>query len=130
LSDIPSDLKYTQSHEWVRSLEDGQVEIGVTDYAQNALGDIVFIEIPKVGRHLNAGEPFAVIESVKAASDAYIPVSGTINASNSKLTDQPELLNQEPYGAGWLVRVAVDGSAPASQLLTADEYEKFLADQA
>jgi glycine cleavage system H protein len=129
VSNVPSDLQYTRSHEWVRRLASGEVEIGVTDHAQEALGDLVFVEVPDVGRTLTAGSPCAVVESVKAASDVYSPVNGKVTASNSSLVTQPELLNQEPYGAGWLIRVAPDASA-GSQLLSAADYEKFLAEQA
>jgi glycine cleavage system H protein len=130
VSDLPNDLQYTRSHEWVRRLASGEVEVGVTDHAQQALGDLVFVEVPEVGRELNAGDPCAVVESVKAASDVYCPVSGKVVASNATLVTSPELLNQEPYGAGWLMRIAPAAAAAASQLLSAAEYERFLADQA
>ena len=121
---IPSDLKYTKSHEWVRSLTDGRVEIGISDHAQAALGDLVFVEVPQIGRAVAAGEACAVVESVKAASDVYSPVSGRIVARNEDLAQQPELLNSDPYGAGWLMRVEIDGAAPA--LLTPEAYAEFL----
>ena len=121
---IPSDLKYTKSHEWVRSLTDGRVEIGISDHAQAALGDLVFVEVPQIGRAVAAGEACAVVESVKAASDVYSPVSGRIVARNEDLAQQPELLNSDPYGAGWLMRVEIDGPAPA--LLTPEAYAAFL----
>lgn len=121
---IPSDLKYTKSHEWVRSLTDGRVEIGISDHAQAALGDLVFVEVPQIGRAVAAGEACAVVESVKAASDVYSPVSGRIVARNEDLAQQPELLNSDPYGAGWLMRVEIDGAAPA--LLTPEAYAAFL----
>lgn len=126
MSNTPSDLKYTKSHEWVRKLPNGQVEVGITDHAQEALGDLVFVEVPQVDRRLAAGEACAVVESVKAASDVYSPVSGRVVASNSDLAQRPELLNQDPYGAGWLMRVKVEESEPDGVLLTAAEYTQFL----
>ncbi len=105
MSNIPSDLRYAKSHEWVRQASDGTVEIGISDHAQSALGDLVFAEVPMVGRTLSAGEAAAVVESVKAASDVYSPVGGKVIASNSALANKPELLNQDPYGAGWLFRL-------------------------
>lgn len=128
-NNIPTDLQYTRSHEWVRALEDDQVEIGVTDHAQSALGDLVFVDLPAVGRRVNAGEPCAVIESVKAASDIYSPVNGKVVASNTELANQPELFNQAPYVTGWLIRIELDGSAPRDPLLSASEYEQFLIEQ-
>jgi glycine cleavage system H protein len=109
---VPDDLQYTKTHEWVRDLPDGRVEIGITDHAQQALGDLVFVEVPPVGRDLKAGEPFAVVESVKAASDVYTPVSGKVTARNDDLTQKPELLNADPYGAGWLMRLDPARRAP------------------
>lgn len=126
MSDTPSDLKYTKSHEWVRTLANGQVQVGITDHAQEALGDLVFVEVPQLDRRLAAGEACAVVESVKAASDVYSPVSGRVVANNGDLAQRPELLNQDPYGAGWLMRLEVDASAPGGALLTAAEYAQFL----
>jgi glycine cleavage system H protein len=126
VSDIPGDLKYTKSHEWVRTLSPTAVEIGITDHAQAALGDLVFVEIPAAGAKLTAGSACAVVESVKAASDIYSPVDGTVAASNTALADEPELLNREPYAAGWLIRIDVNaGQAPP--LLSAAEYAAYLA---
>ena len=102
---IPEDLQYTPSHEWVRTLPDGSVEIGLTDYAQKELGDLVFANLPQEGDELAAGEPFADVESVKAVSDIYSPVSGTVQAVHEELLDSPQLINENPYGA-WFVRVA------------------------
>lgn len=130
MSNIPTDLQYTRSHEWVRRLPNGQVEIGITDHAQGALGDLVFVEVPEVGRQLKAGEGCAVVESVKAASDVYSPVSGKVMASNTDLASRPELLNQEPYGAGWLMRVEIDASAAGAALMSAGDYAHTLADAA
>jgi glycine cleavage system H protein len=134
LSNIPSDLRYTKSHEWVRAAHggapDGAVEIGITDHAQSALGDLVFVEVPQAGRAVNAGEASAVVESVKAASDVYSPVSGKVIASNGALATQPELLNQDPYGSGWLFRVQTNAPIDAAALMNAAEYAKYLADEA
>jgi glycine cleavage system H protein len=128
MSNIPNDLQYTASHEWIRRLANGQVEVGITDHAQGALGDLVFVEVPEVGRRLKAGEGCAVVESVKAASDVYSPVTGKVTASNTDLATQPELLNQDPYGAGWLMRVEVDSAGSAAQFLNAGDYANSLAD--
>jgi glycine cleavage system H protein len=126
-NNIPSDLKYTKSHEWVRQAQNGAVEIGITDHAQSALGDLVFVEVPDVGRALNAGEACAVVESVKAASDVYSPVAGKVIAHNGALAGKPELLNEDPYGAGWLFRLETSGSLSA--LMNASAYESFLAEE-
>jgi glycine cleavage system H protein len=130
LSEIPSDLRYTKSHEWVRQAENGAVEVGISDHAQSALGDLVFVEVPEAGRAVRAGEACAVVESVKAASDVYSPVSGKVIAGNSALATQPELLNQAPYGAGWLFRVQTDSPIDDSKLMSAADYAKYLADEA
>jgi glycine cleavage system H protein len=123
---IPSDLRYTRSHEWVRGLSNGQVEMGITHHAQEALGDLVFVEVPQLDRSVTAGEACAVVESVKAASDVYSPVSGRVVASNDGLVQRPELLNHDPYGEGWLFRVELDPKAAGGALLTAGEYAQFL----
>jgi glycine cleavage system H protein len=123
---VPDDLHYTRTHEWVRDLANGQVEIGITDHAQEALGDLVFVEVPEAGREVKAGEACAVVESVKAASDVYSPVSGRVAARNDDLVQKPELLNSDPYGAGWLLRVEC-GAAPAhGAFLTAAEYAQYV----
>jgi glycine cleavage system H protein len=126
MSRIPPELKYTRSHEWLRSLPDGSVEIGISDHAQEELGDLVFIELPQVGRRLASGEACAVVESVKAASDIYAPIAGTVLATNEQLAQSPELVNRDPYGGGWLMRLQpsqanaeVGGNAA---LLTAEDY--------
>jgi glycine cleavage system H protein len=129
MSNIPADLQYTKSHEWVRRMQNGAVEIGITDHAQSALGDLVFVEVPEVGRALNAGDACAVVESVKAASDVYSPLGGKVTSSNGALASQPELLNQDPYGAGWLFRLQTSASAESSALLSAAAYASFLADE-
>jgi glycine cleavage system H protein len=130
VSNIPSDLRYTKSHEWVRRAPNGTLEVGISDHAQSALGDLVFAEVPEAGRKLSAGEACAVVESVKAASDVYSPVSGTVIAGNTALADQPELLNQEPYGAGWLFRVEPSSADQAAALMSAADYAQYLADEA
>lgn len=131
---IPDDLQYTRSHEWVRSLPNGEVEVGITDHAQESLGDLVFVEVPQLDAQVSAGVACAVVESVKAASDVYSPVTGRVTARNERLAETPELLNSDPYGAGWLMRVRVDTSAAASAaaaagtraMLGAGEYAEFL----
>jgi glycine cleavage system H protein len=130
---IPSDLKYTKSHEWVRQVHgeapNGTLEIGITDHAQSALGDLVFVEVPDVGRALSAGEACAVVESVKAASDVYSPLAGKVVANNSALSSKPELLNEDPYGAGWLFRLESSSPVSAASLMNASAYESFLAEE-
>ena len=127
MSNVPADLKYTKSHEWVRALGDGSVEIGITDHAQHALGDLVFVEVPAAGRAVKAGEPCAVVESVKAASDVYAPIAGEITAGNPKLAAEPEVVNADPYGQGWLMRVKpAAGAIAAAGLMSAADYQKVL----
>ena len=126
MSQIPADLRYAKSHEWVKPLADGTVEIGISDHAQAALGDLVFVEVPAVGRTLAAGEACAVVESVKAASDVYSPIAGTVTAANAELAGAPELINQDPYGGGWLIRVKPADPRAADALLSAADYEAVL----
>jgi len=121
----PDDLHYTKEHEWVR-LEGNIAVVGITHYAQDHLGDVVFIELPSVGTELVQFEPFGVIDSVKASSDLYVPVSGQVEAVNERLSDEPELVNQEPYGSGWMVKVSLSDSAELDKLLRADEYQQLL----
>lgn len=128
MSNVPADLKYTQSHEWVRSLPDGTVEVGITDRAQHALGDLVFVDVPEAGRKLNAGEACAVVESVKAASDVYSPLAGEVTAGNADLAGAPESVNEDPYGKGWLMRLRPSGALPAT-LLTPAAYEALLKEE-
>jgi glycine cleavage system H protein len=125
MSNNPADLKYTKSHEWVRTLPNGNVEIGITYHAQGALGDLVFVEVPEKGKSVQPGDAFAVVESVKAASDVYAPIAGDVVEGNVALGSQPELINSEPYGAGWIARMKPNG-APTG-LLTAAEYDAHLA---
>jgi glycine cleavage system H protein len=127
MSNVPADLKYTKSHEWVRTLADGTVEIGITDHAQQALGDLVFVEVPDAGRVLKAGEPCAVVESVKAASDVYAPLAGEVTAGNPRLSEEPDTVNTDPYGEGWLMRLRLaPGALTGAALMSAADYQKFL----
>jgi len=126
MSNIPADLQYTRSHEWLRTTADGSIEVGISDHAQHALGDLVFIEVPEVGRELAAGEACAVVESVKAASDVYAPVAGTVVAVNAQLAGAPQLVNQDPYGAGWILRLRPNGDP--GQLLSAADYATLATD--
>ncbi len=121
----PEDCQYTKEHEWVR-LEDGIAVVGITDYAQDHLGDVVFVELPDVETEVAQFEPFGVIDSVKASSELYAPLSGEVEAVNDALNDQPELVNQEPYGEGWMIKVRPADLAELAQLLDADGYEQFL----
>ena len=118
----PTDLKYTQSHEWIR-LEGNTVVVGVSWFAQDSMGDVVHVELPEVGDELAAGEPACEIESVKAVSDVYSPVSGEIVEVNEALEDAPEVVNEDPYGAGWLFKVNVGATVSLSELMAADEYQ-------
>ncbi|MEX1993876.1 MAG: glycine cleavage system protein GcvH [Steroidobacteraceae bacterium] len=126
MSEIPSDLRYTKSHEWVRTLPDGSVEIGITDHAQAALGDLVFVEVPDAGRMLSAGDACAVVESVKAASDVYSPLGGEVLAGNDQLATQPELINSDPYGQGWIMRLKPAAGAAAG-LMDSSAYAAAVA---
>ena len=126
MSSIPDDRKYTDTHEWARVLPDGTVEVGITDHAQQALGDLVFVEAPEAGRRVGAGEAYGVVESVKAASDLYSPVAGEVAAVNAELASAPERINQDPYGAGWIARIRADDATVVSSLLSAADYAKLL----
>jgi glycine cleavage system H protein len=126
MSLIPPDLRYTKSHEWLRKLPDGSIEIGITDHAQQTLGDLVFIEVPEAGRVLAAGDACAVVESVKAASDVYSPLGGEVVAGNDALKAEPELVNRDPYGQGWILRLK-PSDGPHPDLLNAEGYGAELA---
>lgn len=126
MSHVPEELQYSESHEWVREEEDGTVTIGITDHAQTQLGDLVYVEVPEPGRTVHANEDLAVVESVKAASDVYSPVGGEVVAVNGALTDAPELVNRDPYGEGWLVRLRPEDPSELGALLDADGYRAFL----
>jgi glycine cleavage system H protein len=128
MSNVPKDLRYAKSHEWAKQQPDGTVVIGITDHAQSALGDLVFVEVPKAGRKLNAGEACAVVESVKAASDVYAPISGEVVDANATLANAPETLNQDPYGKGWMFKLKPANAAELDKLLDAAGYEKVVAE--
>ena len=125
MSELPGDLKYTEEHEWLRREEDGSVTVGITDHAQAALGDLVYVELPEVGQDVDVGGEMAVVESVKAASDVYAPVGGSVVAVNEELGDDPEKINADPYGDGWIVRLKPEALDEAS-LLTPDAYQELL----
>ena len=122
MSDTPNELRYASSHEWSRQEEDGSITVGITNHAQDALGDVVFVELPEVGRQLAAGDECAVVESVKAASDIYAPVSGEVIAINEALADSPELVNDDPYGAAWFFKIRPSDASELDKLLDADGY--------
>ena len=126
MSNIPAELRYAKSHEWLRLESDGTVTIGITDYAQNSLGDITYVQVPKVGAALKTGETFGVVESVKAASDLYAPVSGSVVAVNAKLDSAPETVNQSPYGEGWMLKLKPADLAATASLLDAAAYGKLI----
>ncbi|MDN5865021.1 MAG: glycine cleavage system protein GcvH [Gammaproteobacteria bacterium] len=121
MSDIPNDRQYTETHEWLRELDDGTIELGITDHAQESLGDLVFVELPEVDSEVATGEECVVVESTKAASDVFSPLDGEITAVNEALEDQPELVNQSPWDEGWLVRIRPAGGMPEG-LMDADAY--------
>ena len=127
MSNIPADLKYTKSHEWVRLNADGTATIGITDHAQDQLGDMVYVEAPDAGRSLKAGEACAVVESVKAASDVYAPVAGEVIEGNAGLADAPESVNHDPYGSGWLLKMKLADAAAVNGLMDAAAYAAFVA---
>ena len=122
MSDIPSDLRYAASHEWARLEADGSVTVGISDHAQEALGDVVYVELPEVGQQLAAGQQAGVVESVKAASDIYAPISGEVIAINEQLTDSPEMVNSEPYGS-WFFRLHPSDASALDKLLDAEGYK-------
>lgn len=125
MSDFPEELKYTATHEWVRTEEDGSITVGITDHAQELLGDVVFIELPEEGRVVSAQEEVSVIESVKAASDIYAPASGEIIAVNEELNDAPETVNSSPYEEGWLFRILPSDATELEDLLSAEAYAEL-----
>ena len=124
MANVPEDLHYSKDHEWVR-VDGGEAIIGITDYAQNSLGDVVYVELPKVGDEFAASEAFGSVESVKAVSEVFIPVAGTVSKINESLADEPETVNTDPYGAGWMIRVKMSNPGEVDSLLTAAEYEDF-----
>lgn len=124
MSELPGDLRYTKEHEWLRQEEDGTVTIGITDHAQTALGDLVYVELPEIGQEVDSGGEMAVVESVKAASDVYAPIAGEVVAVNEDLADDPEKINADPYGDGWIVRMQPAGDE--GETMDPDEYQAFL----
>lgn len=125
----PTDRRYSQDHEWAKDNGDGTVLIGITDYAQEMLTDIVFVELPAIGKKVAKGEPVAVVESVKSVSDVYAPVSGEVIEINGKLEDEPALLNQDAFGDGWIARMRVEDTAEYASLLDAAAYDKLIAEE-
>jgi glycine cleavage system H protein len=121
--DVPDDCRYLESHEWART-DNGTITVGITDFAQDELGDVVFVELPDEGDAVEQEEDFGVIESIKAVSDIYAPVSGTVMASNDDLIDQPELVNEDPYGDGWMIEVDPDNEGELEDLLSPDDYRE------
>ncbi len=122
----PSDLRYTEEHEWVRA-DAGRVTVGITQYAQDALGDVVYVDLPATGTRVESGQPFGEVESTKSVSDLYAPVSGSIVERNESLETSPELVNSDPYGDGWMVVIEVDDPAALDSLLSAEDYDKLTA---
>ncbi len=129
MSNIPADLKYTKSHEWLKLAADGTALVGITEHAQDQLGDMVYVEVPDAGRSLKANEACAVVESVKAASDVYAPVAGEVIEGNTGLADAPESVNQDPYGSGWLLKLKVADKAAVDALMDAAAYAAFVASE-
>jgi glycine cleavage system H protein len=125
MSNIPADLRYAKSHEWLKVAPDGTALVGITDYAQSSLGDITYVQLPKVGAALKAGEAFGVVESVKAASDVYAPVAGTVLEVNKSLDANPEKLNQSPYDEAWIMKLKLANPGDAAGLLSAEDYAKL-----
>jgi glycine cleavage system H protein len=128
MSEVPENLRYSTDHDWVRLEDDGTIIIGITDHAQEALGELVYVEVPEEGQSFERGDACAVVESVKAASDVNAPVTGEVAQSNAALEDGPDLVNQDPYGEGWLVRLHPSDPAELDELLDADAYTRLLAE--
>ena len=126
--DFPEELYYSKDHEWAK-VEGNQIIVGITHYAQDALGDIVFLELPPVGTDVEVNVPFATIESVKSVSDVYSPVNGKITEVNDAVTDAPEIINQDPYGEGWMVKIEMENKGELKNLISSEEYQKFIAEQ-
>ena len=130
MSNIPADLRYVSSHEWIRLEDDGTAYVGISEHAQEAMGDLVYVELPEVGVTFAAGDEAGVVESVKAASDIYAPVTGEVVAVNEALEDEPELVNRDPYGDGWLFQLKVEDPADLDNLLSANDYAEQLEEEA
>jgi len=128
MTEVPDNLKYTQDHEWLRLEDDGSVTLGVTEHAQQALGELVYVELPEADREVDAGEACAVVESVKAASDVYSPLAGVVTAANDALAETPELVNDSPYGDGWLLQLRPADPQTLEDLMDAEAYARFLAE--
>jgi glycine cleavage system H protein len=122
---VPEGLRYTKEHEWVR-VEGDLAVVGITDYAQRELGDVVFVELPQLGARVTQMQPFGVVESVKAVSDLYAPVSGEVRERNTRLESEPELVNRDPYGEGWMIKIAMRDPAELDRLMTAQQYQEYL----
>ena len=128
MSNVPEDLRYTKSHEWLRLEDDGTITVGITDHAQEQMGDLVYVELPDIGRTMEAREELAVVESVKAASDVYSPLAGEITEVNEALTDAPELVNADPYGGGWLFKLTPNDVGDLDEMMDADEYTEIASE--
>ena len=126
--EFPKDLKYTKEHEWVK-VEGNIATVGITDYAQDSLGDVVYVELPQEGATVTKHEPFGVVESVKAVSDLYAPLSGSVTEVNDAIVDSPEAINEDPYGDAWMIKVEIASTGELGDLLTADEYQKFIEEE-
>ena len=129
MSELPGDLLFTSEHEWLRREDDGNVTIGITDHAQAALGDLVYVELPEVGQDVESGGDMAVVESVKAASDVYAPIDGTVTAVNEELADDPEKINSDPYGDGWILRIQPGDGVDEGALMSPDDYQALLDEE-
>ena len=128
MSEIPGDLKFLKSHEWARVEDNGQVTVGISEHAQSLLGDLVYVELPAVGAKITSGGAAAVVESVKAASDVYSPLSGTVTSVNEALNDKPETINEDAYGEGWIFTMAIDDADQLNDLLSPDDYAALIED--
>ncbi len=125
---IPSDVKYSETHEWIK-VEGGSATIGLTDFAQQELGDIVFVEVPEIGDEITSGSEMGSVESVKAVSEIVAPLTGKVEEFNEALADEPELINNDPYGSGWLIKIALSDTSELDGLMDAEDYKKYVADQ-
>lgn len=129
MPNTPSDLRYTREHEWARKEDDGRITVGITDYAQDQLGDIVYIQLPELGAAVTAGDPMGEVESTKSVSDIYSPITGSVAEVNTEVVENPESINQDPYGEGWLVVLDPSDLTEFDALMTAEEYEQFLVEE-
>lgn len=126
---FPENLLYSEEHEWVEKISPKKVRVGITDHAQTELGDIVFVELPEIGKEVTAGDTLAVVESVKSAADVYSPVSGKVIEVNEELNDRPELINEDPYGEGWIAVIELEDPSELENLMTADEYKRLIGEE-